>query len=41
VPSWCENEWRFLLEACWEVNPAARPNLRDVSVQLEAILQMN
>lgn len=37
VPDWCEPEWRGLLEACLEPNPAARPSMRELARQLEAI----
>ena len=40
VPEWTEPSWASLMEACWEVNPASRPNLRDLAAQLEAILSM-
>jgi len=40
VPEWCEEEWRSLMEACWVVNPAARPSMRDICRQLELVLQM-
>ena len=39
VPAWCEPEWRGLMEACWEVSPAARPSFRQLAVQLEKILE--
>ena len=38
VPAWCEPEWRGLMEACWEVNPACRPAFRDLAEQLERII---
>ena len=39
VPAWCEPEWRGLMEACWEVSPAARPSFRQLAIQLEKILE--
>ncbi len=39
VPDWCEPEWRGLMEACWEVNPAARPAFRDLAGHLEKIIE--
>lgn len=37
VPEWCEPEWRGLMEACWEVNPAARPNFRELIKHLQRV----
>lgn len=37
VPSWCDAEWRGLLEACLEPNPANRPSMKELARQLEAI----
>jgi hypothetical protein len=37
IPEWCEPEWRGLLEACLEPNPSARPSMRELARQLEAI----
>lgn len=39
VPSWCEPEWRGLMEACWEPNPSSRPSFRDLAAQLEKIIE--
>ena len=40
VPDWCEEEWRSLMEVCWVVNPAMRPNLLQIMAQLERIYHM-
>lgn len=40
VPDWCEEEWRSLMEVCWVVNPAMRPNLLQIMAQLERIYDM-
>ena len=37
VPDDCEPEWRGLLEAALEPNPGARPSMRELAAQLEAI----
>ncbi|KIY99382.1 hypothetical protein MNEG_8576 [Monoraphidium neglectum] len=37
VPSWCDAEWRGLLEACLEPNPGNRPSMKELARQLEAI----
>jgi len=40
VPDWCEEEWRSLMEVCWVVNPAMRPNLLQIRAQLERVHNM-
>lgn len=37
VPQWCEPVWAKLIQECWAVAPAARPNLQDLARKLEAI----
>ncbi|CAL1391291.1 unnamed protein product [Linum trigynum] len=37
IPSFCDPEWRRLMELCWAPNPAARPNFTEIAGQLRTM----
>uniref|UniRef100_A0A5B7BPI2 Protein kinase domain-containing protein n=1 Tax=Davidia involucrata TaxID=16924 RepID=A0A5B7BPI2_DAVIN len=37
VPSYCDAEWRLLMEQCWAPNPVARPSFTEIARRLRAM----
>ncbi|XP_050368049.1 uncharacterized protein LOC126786308 [Argentina anserina] len=37
IPSYCDPEWRTLMEQCWAPNPAARPSFTEIASCLRAM----
>ncbi|VFQ97460.1 unnamed protein product [Cuscuta campestris] len=37
IPSFCDPEWRMLMEQCWAPDPAARPSFTDIARRLRAM----
>jgi len=33
-PTWCDPEWKSLMESCWASDPAARPSFSEISQKL-------
>uniref|UniRef100_A0A0D9VLX9 Protein kinase domain-containing protein n=1 Tax=Leersia perrieri TaxID=77586 RepID=A0A0D9VLX9_9ORYZ len=34
IPSWCDPEWKSLMESCWATDPADRPSFTEISQRL-------
>ncbi|XP_077214910.1 RAF-like serine/threonine-protein kinase 24 [Tasmannia lanceolata] len=34
VPTWCDPEWKFLMESCWSSDPGERPSFSEISQKL-------
>lgn len=34
IPTWCDPEWKSLMESCWATDPAARPSFSEISQKL-------
>ncbi|XP_039024261.1 uncharacterized protein LOC120157071 [Hibiscus syriacus] len=34
IPSWCDPEWKALMEKCWAYDPAERPSFSEISQKL-------
>ncbi|CAM8911435.1 unnamed protein product [Rhodiola kirilowii] len=34
IPSWCDPEWKSLMESCWASNPVDRPSFSEISQKL-------
>ncbi|KAI4377243.1 hypothetical protein MLD38_014907 [Melastoma candidum] len=37
IPSWCDPEWRSLMESCWASDPAERPSFSEISQKLRSM----
>ncbi|KAK4253535.1 hypothetical protein QN277_010196 [Acacia crassicarpa] len=37
IPSYCDLEWRTLMEQCWAPNPAARPSFTEIASRLRVM----
>ncbi|XVE74286.1 hypothetical protein DITRI_Ditri12bG0004900 [Diplodiscus trichospermus] len=37
IPSFCDPEWRKLMEQCWAPNPAARPSFTEIASRLRTM----
>ena len=37
IPSYCDPEWRTLMEQCWAPNPAARPSFTEIASRLRVM----
>lgn len=37
IPSWCDPEWKSLMESCWGSDPAERPSFSDISQKLRSM----
>ncbi|XP_059666718.1 uncharacterized protein LOC132312386 [Cornus florida] len=37
IPSFCDIEWRTLMEQCWAPNPAARPSFTEIASRLRVM----
>ncbi|XP_021834042.1 uncharacterized protein LOC110773828 [Prunus avium] len=38
IPSYCDPEWRVLMEQCWAPNPAARPSFTEIASCLRVMM---
>ncbi|KAI3827600.1 hypothetical protein L1987_01678 [Smallanthus sonchifolius] len=34
IPTWCDPEWKALMESCWSADPAERPSFSEISQKL-------
>ncbi|XP_022867591.1 uncharacterized protein LOC111387282 [Olea europaea var. sylvestris] len=34
IPTWCDPEWKSLMESCWACDPAERPSFSEISQRL-------
>ncbi|CAL9122834.1 unnamed protein product [Musa textilis] len=34
IPTWCDPEWKSLMESCWSSDPALRPSFSEISQKL-------
>ncbi|KAH7544629.1 hypothetical protein FEM48_Zijuj01G0005900 [Ziziphus jujuba var. spinosa] len=34
IPTWCDPEWKSLMESCWASDPATRPSFSEISQKL-------
>ncbi|XP_010929239.1 uncharacterized protein [Elaeis guineensis] len=34
IPTWCDPEWKTLMESCWSSDPAERPSFSEISQKL-------
>lgn len=37
IPSYCDPEWRRLMEQCWAPNPATRPSFTEIASRLRVM----
>lgn len=37
IPSYCDLEWRTLMEQCWAPNPAVRPSFTEIARRLRVM----
>ncbi|KAL9442453.1 hypothetical protein AB3S75_020877 [Citrus x aurantiifolia] len=37
IPTWCDPEWRSLMESCWASDPAERPSFSEISQRLRSM----
>lgn len=37
IPSYCDSEWRTLMEQCWAPNPAVRPSFTEIASRLRTM----
>ncbi|KAE9621502.1 putative protein kinase TKL-Pl-6 family [Lupinus albus] len=37
IPSYCDHEWRTLMEECWAPNPSARPSFTEIASRLRVM----
>uniref|UniRef100_A0A2N9ELH7 Protein kinase domain-containing protein n=1 Tax=Fagus sylvatica TaxID=28930 RepID=A0A2N9ELH7_FAGSY len=37
IPSYCDPEWRILMEQCWAPNPATRPSFTEIASRLRVM----
>jgi tRNA A-37 threonylcarbamoyl transferase component Bud32 len=37
VPSWCDQEWKVLMEQCWAPNPMIRPTFSEITRRLRVM----
>lgn len=37
IPSFCDPEWRLLMEQCWAPNPVVRPSFTEIAGRLRAM----
>lgn len=37
IPSYCDPEWRRLMEQCWAPNPAVRPSFTEITSRLRVM----
>ncbi|KAE8680327.1 Kinase superfamily protein with octicosapeptide/Phox/Bem1p domain, putative isoform 2 [Hibiscus syriacus] len=41
IPSFCDREWRKLMEQCWSPKPAARPSFTEIASRLRTMSQQS
>lgn len=34
IPSWCDPEWKALMQSCWSADPNERPSFSEISQRL-------
>ena len=34
IPTWCDPEWKSLMESCWSSDPSERPSFAEISPRL-------
>ncbi|KAE9601676.1 putative protein kinase TKL-Pl-6 family [Lupinus albus] len=37
TPTWCDPEWKSLMESCWASNPSERPSFSEISKKLRSM----
>lgn len=37
IPTWCDPEWKSLMESCWAPDPAERPSFSEISQRLRSM----
>ncbi|GMH11758.1 hypothetical protein Nepgr_013599 [Nepenthes gracilis] len=37
IPSYCDSDWRMLMEQCWAPNPVARPSFTEIATRLRTM----
>ncbi|KAL3532857.1 hypothetical protein ACH5RR_006378 [Cinchona calisaya] len=37
IPTWCDPEWKSLMESCWSADPAERPSFSEISQKLRSM----
>ncbi|KAK6944242.1 Serine-threonine/tyrosine-protein kinase, catalytic domain [Dillenia turbinata] len=37
IPTWCDPEWKSLMESCWSSDPADRPSFSEISQKLRSM----
>ncbi|KAK4337554.1 hypothetical protein RND71_042041 [Anisodus tanguticus] len=37
IPTWCDPEWKALMESCWAPDPAERPSFSEISQRLRTM----
>ncbi|KAI4335444.1 hypothetical protein L6164_014088 [Bauhinia variegata] len=37
IPTWCDPEWKSLMESCWSSDPAERPSFSEISKKLRSM----
>ncbi|MCI37276.1 putative serine/threonine-protein kinase, partial [Trifolium medium] len=37
IPTYCDLEWRTLMEQCWAPNPAVRPSFTEIARRLRVM----
>ncbi|CAM8925233.1 unnamed protein product [Rhodiola kirilowii] len=37
IPTWCDPEWKSLMESCWASDPAERPSFSEISQKLRSM----
>ncbi|KAJ4827780.1 hypothetical protein Tsubulata_021254 [Turnera subulata] len=37
IPTWCDPEWKSLMESCWASDPAERPSFSEISRKLRSM----
>jgi hypothetical protein len=37
IPTWCDPEWKSLMESCWASDPTERPSFAEISKKLRSM----
>ncbi|CAI9098546.1 OLC1v1035215C1 [Oldenlandia corymbosa var. corymbosa] len=37
IPTWCDPEWKLLMESCWTADPKERPSFSEISQKLRSM----
>lgn len=37
IPTWCDPEWKSLMESCWASDPTERPSFSEISKKLRSM----